>query len=239
MDLTDSTKTKNTGDAANGVPSAVLFDMDGVLYDSMPNHARAWSEAAARFGLSMSPHEAYLHEGRTGNGTINILTRRTFGRDATADELERIYAEKSHIFNSLPTAPPMPGARQLLEALRDMGRTIVLVTGSAQHSLLERLEHDFPGIFAPERMVTAFDVVHGKPHPEPYLMGLQRAGVEAHNAVVVENAPLGVEAARAAGIFTFAINTGPLPNEVLLQAGASRVVPRKGGFAQILAALKG
>ena len=54
---------------------AVLFDMDGVLYDSMPNHAKAWSTAVTEFGLSMSPHEAYLHEGSTGHGTINILTQ--------------------------------------------------------------------------------------------------------------------------------------------------------------------
>lgn len=229
---------KHTGGTV-GVPSAVLFDMDGVLYDSMPNHAKAWSEAVTRFGLTMSPQEAYLHEGRTGSGTINILTRRSFGRDATEEELTRIYEEKSRIFNSLPLACPMPGAQRLLQQLRAMGKTIVLVTGSAQHSLLERLERDFPGIFVPERMVTAFDVVYGKPHPEPYLMGLKRAGVPACNAVVVENAPLGVEAAHAAGIFTFAINTGPLPDEVLWQAGADCVVPREGGFERILESVRG
>ena len=218
---------------------AVLFDMDGVLYDSMPNHAKAWSTAVTEFGLSMSPHEAYLHEGRTGHGTINILAQRHWGRNATTEEMERIYAAKSALFNTCPEPQPMPGAAQLLQSIRSLGLTIVLVTGSAQHSLLARLAHDFPGIFSAERMVTAFDVKHGKPHPEPYLMGLEKAGVSASEAIVIENAPLGVEAAHAAGIYTIAVNTGPLSPKVLLDAGADIVLPREGGFAQALEIING
>ena len=218
---------------------AVLFDMDGVLYDSMPNHAKAWSTAVTEFGLSMSPHEAYLHEGRTGHGTINILAQRHWGRNATTEEMERIYAAKSALFNTCPEPQPMPGAAQLLQSIRSLGLTIVLVTGSAPHSLLTRLAHDFPGIFSAERMVTAFDVKHGKPHPEPYLMGLEKAGVNASEAVVIENAPLGVEAAHAAGIYTIAVNTGPLSPKVLLDAGADIVLPREGGFAQALEIING
>lgn len=218
---------------------AVLFDMDGVLYDSMPNHAKAWSTAVTEFGLSMSPHEAYLHEGRTGHGTINILAQRHWGRNATTEEMERIYAAKSALFNTCPEPQPMPGAAQLLQSIRSLGLTIVLVTGSAQHSLLTRLAHDFPGIFSAERMVTAFDVKHGKPHPEPYLMGLEKAGVSASEAVVIENAPLGVEAAHAAGIYTIAVNTGPLSPKVLLDAGADIVLPREGGFEQAFEIING
>ena len=218
---------------------AVLFDMDGVLYDSMPNHAKAWSTAVTEFGLRMSPHEAYLHEGRTGHGTINILAQRHWGRNATTEEMERIYAAKSALFNTCPEPQPMPGAAQLLQSIRSLGLTIVLVTGSAQHSLLTRLAHDFPGIFSAERMVTAFDVKHGKPHPAPYLMGLEKAGVSASEAVVIENAPLGVEAAHAAGIYTIAVNTGPLSPKVLLDAGADIVLPREGGFAQALEIING
>lgn len=204
---------------------AILFDMDGVLFDSMPNHAYAWSHAMTEFGLAMTPEEAYMNEGRTGSGTINILAERFWGRDATDEEKESIYAAKSKLFNTLPEAEPMPGASEVLQAVKDAGLTIVLVTGSAQTSLLERLERHYPGIFTPERMVTGFDVKHGKPHPEPYLMGLKKAGVKADEAIVVENAPLGVEAAHAAGIRCIAVNTGPLPDQVLLDAGADLVLP--------------
>lgn len=55
---------------------AVLFDMDGVLFDSMPNHAYSWSHAMTQFGLHITPEEAYMHEGRTGGGTIDLLAQR-------------------------------------------------------------------------------------------------------------------------------------------------------------------
>ena len=80
-------------------------------------------------------------------------------------------------------------------------------------------------MFERERMVTAFDVKYGKPHPEPYLMGLEKAGVKANEAIVVENAPIGVQAGVAAGIFTVAVNTGPLDGQVLLDAGANLLFP--------------
>ncbi len=213
---------------------AVLFDMDGVLFDSMPNHAYAWSHAMTQFGLAMTAEEAYMNEGRTGSGTIDILAQRFWGRSATEEEKQRIYAAKSALFNTLPEAKPMPGARDLLGMVKRAGKQIVLVTGSAQVSLLEHLEHHFPGCFRRELMVTGFDVKHGKPHPEPYLMGLQKAGIQASEAVVVENAPLGVEAAHAAGIFTIAVNTGPLPDDILRQSGADVVLPDMKAAAMFL-----
>lgn len=204
---------------------AILFDMDGVLFDSMPNHAYAWSHAMTDFGLRMEPEEVYMNEGRTGNGTINILSQRYWGRKATDEEIERIYKAKSDIFNSLPEPRPMPGAMELLTQVRTQGLKRVIVTGSATHALLDRLNAAYPGIFSSELMVTGFDVRHGKPHPEPYLMGLSKAHINADEAIVVENAPLGVQAARAAGIFTIAVNTGPLKDEVLREAGANLVLP--------------
>ncbi len=215
-------------------PKAVLFDMDGVLFDSMPNHAYAWSHAMTQFGLEMTAYEAYLHEGRTGSGTIDILTQRYWGRDATEEEIERIYAAKAELFNTLPEAKPMPGAFDALTAAKELGCKIVLVTGSAQVSLLERLEQHYPGFFREELMVTGFDVKYGKPHPEPYLMGLQKAGVKADEAIVVENAPLGVESAKGAGVFTIAANTGPLEDRILKDAGADVVVSGLMEVAQLL-----
>ena len=200
---------------------AVLFDMDGVLFDSMKNHATAWHEAMKRYGMDMTREEAYLHEGRTGAATINIVSIRQRQREATEEEIERIYQTKSDIFNSLPTAGRMTGAWELLQQVKADGLQPIVVTGSGQKSLLERLHQNFPNTFRAEWMVTAFDVKHGKPNPEPYLMALQKAGISANEAIVVENAPMGVQAGVAAGIFTVAVNTGPLPDEVLLEQGAN------------------
>lgn len=204
---------------------AVLFDMDGVLFDSMPNHAYSWSRSMGRFGLHITPEEAYMHEGRTGGDTINMLARRYWGRDATEEEKQTIYRAKSELFGQCPEAPQMPGAYELLKKVKDDGITPMVVTGSGQVSLIERLDHNFPGIFRKELTVTSFDVKHGKPNPEPYLTGLQKAGIAPYEGLVVENAPLGVQAGTAAGIFTIAVNTGPLPGQVLLDAGADLLFP--------------
>jgi HAD superfamily hydrolase (TIGR01509 family) len=201
----------------------VLFDMDGVLFDSMPNHATAWTQTFREEGLTFTEEECYLHEGRTGNGTINIVFNRELGRNATSDEMERIYRKKSLLFESSPEAPVKQGAWELLEQVRLSGLNRILVTGSGQESLFSKLNQSFPGQFSPTRMVTAYDVVKGKPDPEPYLQGLGKAGVMNYNAVVVENAPLGVEAAKAAGIFTIAVNTGKLQDRHLLDAGADLI----------------
>lgn len=204
---------------------AVLFDMDGVLFDSMPNHAYAWSHSMTQFGLEMTPEEAYMHEGRTGAGTINILAQRYWGREATEEEKQLIYQAKSNTFGQCPEAPQMPGALELLNKVKSDGITPMVVTGSGQLTLLERLNHNFPNIFKQELMVTSFDVKYGKPHPEPYLTGLQKGGIEPWEGLVVENAPLGIQAAAAARIFTIAVNTGPLPDQVLWDAGANLLFP--------------
>lgn len=205
---------------------AVLFDMDGVLFDSMPRHAKAWLEVCRNHGLNISPEEPYLHEGRTGDDTIDIFARRFWGRPATDVEKHEIYEEKCRIFNAYPAeAPQMPGARELLTKVRDEGLKIVVVTGSGQESLLSRLENGYHGFFSRELVVSSHDTLRGKPSPDPYLKGLEKAGIAANEAVVVENAPLGVKAAVAAGIFTIAVNTGPLSPQTLSEAGANLVFP--------------
>ncbi len=211
-----------------GGAAAFLFDMDGVLFDSMPGHAVAWVRAVERYGLSMTAEEVYMNEGRTGAGTINALAQRTWHRDATELEVRDIYAAKSEEFNAYfaaqGEAPVVDGVKDVLDIVKARGLMRVIVTGSGQLSLLDNLNRHFPGQFTRELMVTAFDVTRGKPDPEPYLMGLQKAGVAAAEAVVVENAPLGIRSARAAGIYTIAVNTGPLPDSALWEAGANLVV---------------
>ena len=200
---------------------AVLFDMDGVLFNSMPNHAEAWHKTMAKFGFTLSREEAYMHEGRTGAGTINIVSLRERGYEATEEEIKQIYQAKSELFNQYPLAERMPGALEVLIKIKEAGIIPMVVTGSGQTSLLDRLNKIFPGIFQRELMVTAFDVKYGKPNPEPYLMALKKGGLQPNEAIVVENAPLGVQAGVAAGIFTIAVNTGPLPDEALLGQGAN------------------
>lgn len=204
---------------------AVLFDMDGVLFDSMPYHADAWVASMAKFDLPMTREVAFLNEGRTGMNTIAMIYKEKYGVEPSKELVDRIYEDKCQEFSKHPEPERMPGAYELIQQLQADGITPVLVTGSGQYSLFERIDRVYHGMFAHDKMVTAYDVRHGKPNPEPYLMGLQKAGVQANEAIVVENAPIGVQAGVAAGIFTVAVNTGPLKPEVLLNEGANLLYP--------------
>lgn len=205
---------------------AVLFDMDGVLFDSMKWHAKSWYETMTEYGIDSTPDEFYQYEGMVGLNTIDLLVRREKGRPAKEEEKKAMYARKSELFGKYNDNSLIPYALDFAKRVSGQGSTCVIVTGSGQPSLLDRISSSFEGVFTRDKMVTAFDVKHGKPHPEPYLIGLQKAGnLRPNQAIVVENAPRGIEAAVAAGIFTIAINTGPLTEQSLYDAGANIVLP--------------
>jgi len=210
-------------------PKAVLFDMDGVIYDSMKNHSVSWHDAMKDFGLDMPYEGAYQYEGMRGVETIKLLAKEQWHRELTDEEARQMYAHKAELFARQCQETPariMPGIKELMQQIKADGLKICVVTGSAQHALLDKLLVDFEGLLREELIVTAFDVTHGKPHPEPYLKGMAKCGVEPHETVVVENAPLGVQAAVAAQCFTIAVNTGPLNDDALRQQGANMVFPR-------------
>jgi HAD superfamily hydrolase (TIGR01509 family) len=213
-------------------PKAVLFDMDGVLYDSMPNHAIAWQQSMAQFGITMTADDAYATEGARGVDTIRKMVMQQQGREIDEAEAQRMYDVKSHIFHQLPEASIMPGILTLMQQIHDDGIQIGVVTGSGQKPLIKRILKDF-GTFVDEaHITTAYDVRRGKPKPDPYLMGLRKAGdLMPYEAIVVENAPLGIQAGVAAKIFTIAVNTGPLSVQTLLDANADLLFPTMPDFS--------
>lgn len=200
---------------------AVFFDMDGVLYDSMPNHEYTWCKSFEAEGITFQPEEAYINEGRTGRGTINLVINKVHGRDATEEEIERIYGYKTKLMAECPIAPPMPRMKELIEWLRNNGIKTYVVTGSKQPTLIEKLNRDYG--FNREDIVSGADVRFGKPDPEPYLIALQRSECDIKDCTVVENAPLGVRSAKAAGIYTIAVNTGKLTDDILHNAGCDKL----------------
>jgi len=205
-------------------PKVVLFDMDGVLYDSMPHHAVAWQQSMATFGITMTAQDAYATEGARGIDTIRMMVRAQQGRDISEEEAQMMYNEKTRLFHLMTEATMMPGILSLMEQMHDRGLTIGVVTGSGQRPLISRLLTDFSKYLTEDHIVTAYDVTRGKPHPEPYLRGLEKCGgFMPWEGVVVENAPLGVRAGVSANIFTIAVNTGPLSDEMLSSEGADMV----------------
>lgn len=223
----------NAGCEISGLKAA-LIDMDGVLYDTMKYHTLAWQQIMCEIGINCERDEFYLYEGMTGAATIRLLMEREMGHVPSEEEVRQLYAKKSERFHTLGKVEQMPGAGRMLSEFVRNGIECVLVTGSGQKSILDRISKDYPGCFGENHRVTSADVKHGKPNPEPYLKGLQLAGAEPYEAIVVENAPLGVRAGVAAGCFTVAVTTGPIPREAFEKENANLIFSSMEEFADNL-----
>ncbi|TDD68743.1 HAD family hydrolase [Jiangella aurantiaca] len=166
---------------------AILLDLDGTLVDSTDSIARCWLRWCREYDVD--PASLVGAHGRT---TADIVAELLPGRLVTAaiarvDELE---------IEDAGTVRPMPGAAELLASI-PADRRAVVTSGNA---VLAAARMHAAGLPAPAVVVTADDVLRGKPHPEPYLLGAQRLGVDPERCVVVEDAPSGIAAARAAGM---------------------------------------
>ncbi len=213
-------------------PKVVLFDMDGVLYDSMPNHGVAWQRAMKEFGIHFTLEDSYATEGARGVDTIRKYAKEQLGKELTEEEAQKVYDVKAHYFHEMPEAKVFDGVIDLMQKIKASGLKIGVVTGSAQLPLIKRVTRDFGDYVSADQITTAYDVKRGKPNPDPYLMGLQKAGnYLPTEGVVVENAPLGVHAGAAAGCYTVAINSGPLDDSALLNEGADILFPTIREFA--------
>ena len=215
---------------------AALIDMDGVLYDSMKNHTRAWVKLMTKNGIKCTRDEFYLYEGMRGVEIVKMKFKSGKGVNVTDSEAEAYYKVKSRYFHELGEPSTIPGAAAMLNAFKDAGIERILVTGSGQQSLLDRIDTDYPGIFSDKR-VTAADTRFGKPNPAPYIKGMEKAEAKPNQCIVVENAPLGVQVGHAAGCFTVGVTTGPIPEKDLYKAGADIVYKNMDEFAAAIPSL--
>jgi len=168
--------------------SAILFDLDGVLVDSTRAVDREWREWAARKGVDGDAIMAIAH----GVRTIEVIRRVAPHLDAEAEAS----AIENHEAGDQQGVTVMPGAVDLLRSIPD-GRWGVVTSGSR---LLATNRMRDCGLPVPEVLVTSDDVTQGKPHPQPYLKGAEGLGFAPGECLVIEDAPAGIESARAGGM---------------------------------------
>jgi beta-phosphoglucomutase len=200
----------------------VIFDMDGVLVDSGPAHVESWRVLARQHGLTMSDEEFVSCFGQTSRDII----RRFWGDGVSDEEIARHDNEKERIYRELITGrvPLMDGTREMLVALREAGFMLAVATSGPRENVELVLREGELGAFF-DAVVTGFDVKKGKPAPDCFLLAAERAGLPPERCVVVEDAPVGIQAALAAGMPAIGF-VGTHPAERLTQAGAARVVDR-------------
>jgi len=200
---------------------AILFDMDGVLIDSAPAVERVWRAWASARGLDPVRVVEQAH------GRRSIETIRAVAPQLDAEK-ENIKVEQMEIEDK-EGVTALPGAAQLLRALP--AQRFAIVTSATRPLAVARL--GYAGLPVPAQMVTADDVIHGKPSPEPYLKGAALAGFPAGDCLVFEDTPAGIASARAAGMRAIALQTTYPASE--LQAADAVVA----SLAQVRADLRG
>lgn len=195
----------------------IIFDMDGVLIDAMPFHAEAMSRAIKeRTNHTIDKKNIYLLEGMPGSD----LVKEVFKRENIDDKVElddkmvkQIGSRKEQIFKQIQNAKGIDGARELLDDLTThCGKFCIkaVVSGSAREEVEAILDENIGAKYF-DFIITGDDLEKGKPNPAPFVIALNKMDLATSQVIVVENSPLGVEAANKAGLeCIITLNNTPL-----------------------------
>lgn len=197
---------------------AVLFDLDGVITDTMGMHYEAYRQAFKKYGIDVSPPDIYLREGMPSMEVGREIVEAK-GSHLSDDQIRKLIDEKREIYRSIASknVSTYPGVKETLKMLREKGVRLALITGSNLRSVTQVIKDaGLEGAF--DAIVTGDETPRGKPHPDPYLKGMEKLAMAPENCVVVENAPLGVQSASAAGTGYIIAVTTTLPEQYLKDA---------------------
>ena len=199
---------------------AILWDMDGVLVNSMEFHYQAYREVLSDFGRDLS-REEYL--GSLIGLRNYVILRRLLG-DLPQEEIERLMAAKEAAFRQRVegNVEPLPGAAELVRRAHEAGVKQAIVSSTPCENI--ELVVDSLGLASMfDTLVGEEDAEHGKPDPEGFLVAAERLSVPPSDCVVIEDAPEGIAGGKAAGTRCIGVTT-TRPSEKLAEAGADLVV---------------
>ena len=202
--------------------AAAVFAMDGVLIDSAAHHRHAWRMLLDEMGAEPADPEHWrLTIGRPSEEAIPLL----LGRRVSDAEARRLARRKRDFYQARAQTglDPVLGVREFLESLEELGVPCAVGTSASRWDA-ERLLDDLGLLRFFDVMVTADDVMLGKPDPEVWVQVARRLRVPVARCVVFEDAPVGIQAARAAGMRAIGVTTAHRDDE-LIAAGASLTIP--------------
>jgi beta-phosphoglucomutase len=189
---------------------AFIFDMDGTIVDNMGFHTDSWLEFFARRGKQYDP-DAFFRE--TAGAQGREILRERLGPDIPDDEIAVLAQEKDALYREMyaPHREAIEGFEALVDRARARGVALAVATSAPPRNIVFTLDElDLRRHF--DAVVGAADVKQGKPHPDVFLKAAEKLGVDPANCIVFEDAPMGVEAARRAGMRAVVITT-TLPAE--------------------------
>jgi HAD superfamily hydrolase (TIGR01509 family) len=182
-------------------PAACLFDLDGLLLDTEPLHARAWLEATAAFGLHLQPNQLLALRGRRRLDCVAQVQQWLAEAGLTVPSSGDLLAVRQPIAEALlPTARPMPGAPSLVGRCQQLGIAMALVTSSSREAVaLKAAPHPWLAAIGERVYGDDPDLAAGKPAPDPFRLAAQRLGVTPGLCWAFEDSPAGARSASSAG----------------------------------------
>lgn len=184
----------------------IIFDLDGVLVDSMTAHYKAWKTTFEEItSLQVDERSIYLLEGMRGKDLVEEIFKKYNYTDLSKTQV--VIRRKDEVFRSIMNLRPYDKVNDILQEIRCLKG---IVSGSAKQDVVSIVNQCFPkNIF--EIILTGDDIAHGKPNPEGFKLFLQRTNLNPLDVLVVENSPLGVEASNNARIKPIVVlNNSPL-----------------------------
>jgi HAD superfamily hydrolase (TIGR01509 family) len=201
--------------------TAFLFDLDGTLVDSVYQHVLAWREAMAGVGIELAVWRIHRRIGMSGGLMANAILRET-GHKVTREEAGRLVRLHAEAYARLTEqVRPLPGARDLLAYLTDIGAPWAIATSARIESARPTLEQ--LGVPSHVPIITRDQVQHAKPDPDLFLAAAERLGVPIHESVVVGDSVWDLLAARRARALGVGLLSGGYGEDELASAGAYRV----------------
>jgi beta-phosphoglucomutase len=195
-------------------PKAVIFDMDGVIVDSMPYHFIAWYEALRPYGVRVNCFDVYSKEGEKWDKSMREFLSRA---DISPSKkiMRKVFLARKKIFDRYYKRYIFKGAAEILRCLKAKTYRLALVTGTNRNEIEKILPNKIKKLF--DCIVSGDSVKRGKPYPDPYIKAAKILGLQSAECVVIENAPYGIISAKKAGMFCIAVTTS-LPKEYLNKA---------------------
>ncbi|MBU3923688.1 MAG: HAD family phosphatase [Nanoarchaeota archaeon] len=180
----------------------ILFDFDGTLADTMHNHFLAWESAFREFGIKIDKNTYYPLEGKRLIEIAEILAEKYGVAKTQAERIKKL--KINHAANG--EKPKLyQGVEELIDKLKSRNIKIGIVTASIKSFLEQKVDKDFLDKF--DVILTSDMYEKGKPAPDPYIQGRKELGIENDECIVIENAPLGIKSAKAAGMYCIAIES--------------------------------
>jgi HAD superfamily hydrolase (TIGR01509 family) len=193
---------------------AMLFDMDGIIVDSMPYHFISWFEVLRQYNVRINPMIIFEMEGAKWDKVIKLAFKQS-DTPLFKQIIQKIRKKREEIFNQYFKRYIFTGILEFIKSLKNNGILMGLVTGSSLKEVQKMLPKNIYNLF--DAIVTGDGVKRGKPHPDPYLAAAKKLKVLSKECIVIENAPYGIESAKAAKMHCCAIATS-LSGDLLSEA---------------------